>query len=110
MRRPVSVNSAFFLPWILTFEPSRLCRHPSISTLEQFSLGAWWAFPIQANCGFVVVGTSRETGAFAVDAVVERMRQDLLSAKGQIVDASRLWRGQQRPGARMEIPLAAATL
>jgi hypothetical protein len=31
------------------FEPSRLCRHPSIRTLlvERFSLGASWAFPFQ---------------------------------------------------------------
>jgi hypothetical protein len=80
---------------------------PSELLVEQFSLRAWWAFPIQANRGFVVVGTSRENASFAV---VERMRQDLVSAKGRIVDSSRLWRKQQRPGARMEIPLAAATL
>src|SRR5258708_9398489 len=35
MRRPVSVKSVFLLPscGFLEFEPSRLCRHPSIRTL-----------------------------------------------------------------------------
>ncbi len=35
MRRPVSVKSVFLLPpcEFLVFEPSRLCRHPSIRTL-----------------------------------------------------------------------------
>src|SRR5713101_569752 len=35
MRRPVSVKSVFLLPscGFLAFEPSRLCRHPSIRTL-----------------------------------------------------------------------------
>src|SRR6266699_2196185 len=51
MRRPVSVKSVFlFLPYksFFVFEPSRLCRHPSIRTLfERFSLGASWASSFQ---------------------------------------------------------------
>src|SRR5882762_7051312 len=50
MRRPVSVKSVFLLPpcEFLVFEPSRLCRHPSIRTLfERFSLGASWASSFQ---------------------------------------------------------------
>jgi hypothetical protein len=36
MRRPVSVKSVFLLPpcEFLVFEPSRLCRHPSIRSLR----------------------------------------------------------------------------
>jgi hypothetical protein len=54
-------------------------------------------------------GNASVCGGFRC-SVVETMRQDRVSAKGRIVDPSRLWRGQQRPGTRMEIPLATPTL
>ena len=39
---------SFPIHGIFDFEPSRLCRHPSIRTLcERFSLGARWVFSFQ---------------------------------------------------------------
>src|SRR5579862_9520917 len=36
MRRPASVKVVcLFLPCVFAFEPSRLCRHPSIRTLNE---------------------------------------------------------------------------
>jgi hypothetical protein len=61
----VSVNSAFSFRGSLHLSRAASVAI-SIRNLEQFSLGAWWAFPIQEKRGFVVVGTSRETRAFAV--------------------------------------------
>ena len=49
MRRPVSVKLVFLFPLcgFFAFEPSRLCRHPSIRTL------------LLSDCRSVQVGRSR---------------------------------------------------
>jgi len=49
MRRPIGVKMVLcsYL-WILTFSPSRLCRHPSIRSL-------WWA--LIARCQLGVLDT-----------------------------------------------------